>query len=206
MLGGAALFPCGAACPGGVACPGKQHAQGKQHAHCPGGGQHTRKSSILRGSSMLGEHHNMVLKASFHEIEEHFVSGFECDNQLQILLGTAHRKRVQERWCITVTQLPCNTLALLWNGVHCKKELAIFPSPAGMSLTKLSLGGKKLNFSRPGRVWSVTSRLGTGKRPTLFYSVEAARQSNTDPSFRNFFWEGCCVCGVIVCFKINPCG
>jgi hypothetical protein len=28
--------------------------------------------------------------------------------------------------------------------MHCKKELAIFPSPAGMSLTKLSLGGKKL--------------------------------------------------------------
>ncbi len=26
--------------------------------------------------------------------------------------------------------------------VHCKKKLAIFPSPAGMSLTKLSLGGK----------------------------------------------------------------
>ncbi len=55
--------------------------------------------------------------------------------------------------------------------LHCKKELAIFPSPAGMSLTKLSLGGKKLNYSRPGRVWSVTSRLGTGKRLTLFYSV-----------------------------------
>ncbi len=35
---------------------------------------------------------------------------------------------------------------------HCKKELAIFPSPAGMSLIKLSLGGKKLNYSRPGRV------------------------------------------------------
>jgi hypothetical protein len=35
---------------------------------------------------------------------------------------------------------------------HCKKELAIFPSPAGMSLTKLSLGGKKLKYSRPGRV------------------------------------------------------
>ncbi len=51
--------------------------------------------------------------------------------------------------------------------IHCKKELAIFPSPAGMSLTKLSLAGKKLNYSRPGRVWSVTSRLGTGKRLTL---------------------------------------
>jgi hypothetical protein len=25
--------------------------------------------------------------------------------------------------------------------VHCKKELAVFPSPAGMSLTKLFLGG-----------------------------------------------------------------
>ncbi len=25
--------------------------------------------------------------------------------------------------------------------LHCKKRLAIFPSPAGMSLTKLSLGG-----------------------------------------------------------------
>jgi hypothetical protein len=36
--------------------------------------------------------------------------------------------------------------------LHCKKELAIFPSPAGMSLTKLSLGGKKRNFSSPGRV------------------------------------------------------
>ncbi len=36
--------------------------------------------------------------------------------------------------------------------VHCKKELAIFLSPVGMSLTKLSLGGKKLNYSRPGRV------------------------------------------------------
>jgi hypothetical protein len=36
--------------------------------------------------------------------------------------------------------------------IHCKKELAIFPSPVGMSLTKLSLGGKKLNYSRPGRV------------------------------------------------------
>ncbi len=64
--------------------------------------------------------------------------------------------------------------------LHCKKELAIFPSPAGMSLTKLSLGGKKLNYSRPGRVWSVTSRLGTGKRPTLFYSVVLYLQDNLD--------------------------
>jgi hypothetical protein len=36
--------------------------------------------------------------------------------------------------------------------LHCKKEVVIFPSPAGMSLTKLSLGRKKLKYSRPGRV------------------------------------------------------
>jgi hypothetical protein len=55
--------------------------------------------------------------------------------------------------------------------VHCKKELAVFPSPAGMSLIKLFLDGNNLVFSRPERVWSVTSRLGTGKWLTLFYSV-----------------------------------
>jgi hypothetical protein len=55
--------------------------------------------------------------------------------------------------------------------VHCKNELAVFPSPAGMSLIKLFLGGNNLVFSRPERVWSVTSRLGTGKWLTLFYSV-----------------------------------
>jgi hypothetical protein len=31
--------------------------------------------------------------------------------------------------------------------VYLKKTLAIFPSPAGMSLTKLSLGGKNFNDS-----------------------------------------------------------
>jgi hypothetical protein len=56
--------------------------------------------------------------------------------------------------------------------MHCKKELAVFPSPAGMSLIKLFLGGNNLVFSCPERVWSVTSRLGTGKWLTLFYSVE----------------------------------
>ncbi len=68
-------------------------------------------------------------------------------------------------------RVPCQKLRFGTCVSHCKKELAIFPSPAGLSLTKLSLGGKKLNYSRPGRVWSVTSRLGTGKRPTLFYSA-----------------------------------
>jgi hypothetical protein len=54
-----------------------------------------------------------------------------------------------------------------------KKRFAIFPPPAGMSLTKLSLDGNNLYYiySRPGTVWSVTSRLGTGKSVTYIYSV-----------------------------------
>jgi hypothetical protein len=48
-----------------------------------------------------------------------------------------------------------------------------------MSLIKLFLGGNNLVFSRPERVWSVTSRLGTGKWLTLFYSVLQAFDSAT---------------------------
>jgi hypothetical protein len=65
-----------------------------------------------------------------------------------------------------------------WVRLHCKKELAVFPSPAGMSLIKLFLGGNNLVFSRPERVWSVTSRLGTGKWLTLFYSVGTGKPAN----------------------------
>jgi hypothetical protein len=38
----------------------------------------------------------------------------------------------------------------LQNTVHCKKSLAIFPSPAGLSLTKLSLTGNNLIISGKG--------------------------------------------------------
>jgi hypothetical protein len=34
--------------------------------------------------------------------------------------------------------------------IHCKKGLAVFPSPAGMSLTKLFLGGNNLIFPAQG--------------------------------------------------------
>ncbi len=40
-----------------------------------------------------------------------------------------------------------------------------------MSLIKLFLGGNNLVLSRPESFWSVTSRLGTGKWLSLFYSV-----------------------------------
>jgi len=38
--------------------------------------------------------------------------------------------------------------------LYCKKGLALFPSPAGMSLTKLSLAGNNLPISSPRKVWS----------------------------------------------------
>ncbi len=34
--------------------------------------------------------------------------------------------------------------------IHCKKRLAVFPSPAGMSLTKLSLAGDNLIIPAQG--------------------------------------------------------
>jgi hypothetical protein len=49
------------------------------------------------------------------------------------------------------------------------KKVAIFPSPAWILLTKLSLAGN--NYSLPGRVCFVTSRLGTVKSLTFFYNV-----------------------------------
>jgi hypothetical protein len=54
---------------------------------------------------------------------------------------------------------------------HCKKGLSIFPSPAGMPLTKLSLDESNLIPGQGEFGKYVTSRLGTGKPLTFFYSV-----------------------------------
>jgi hypothetical protein len=51
------------------------------------------------------------------------------------------------------------------NKLHCKKWFSIFPSPAGISLTKLSLAGNNC----PANYWLVvTSPLETGKIIDLF--------------------------------------
>ncbi len=55
--------------------------------------------------------------------------------------------------------------------LHGKKKVIGFPVPS-RDVTYQTLPGQELlNYSRPGRVGSVTSRLGTGKPLTLFYSV-----------------------------------
>jgi hypothetical protein len=53
---------------------------------------------------------------------------------------------------------------------HCKKRLQIFPSPAGMSLAKLSLAGIKLIFPDQESLFSDTSA-GDGKIANLNFTV-----------------------------------
>jgi hypothetical protein len=56
-------------------------------------------------------------------------------------------------------------------GVHRKKRFSSFPSPVGMSLPNSPwavIMMSKLNYSYPGGVWLVTSRLETGNSWTFF--------------------------------------
>ncbi len=58
----------------------------------------------------------------------------------------------------------------IWGYLHCKKRLAVFPSPAGMSLTKLSLVGNNLIIPGQGEFGKWHPHLGR-KTANLFYSV-----------------------------------
>ncbi len=62
----------------------------------------------------------------------------------------------------------------LFPSIHRKKRFTSFPSPAGMSLTKLSLGRNNsvmTSLFPPRESLVVTSRLGTGNSRTFFYGV-----------------------------------
>jgi hypothetical protein len=62
--------------------------------------------------------------------------------------------------------------------LHRKKRFTSFPSPAGMSLTKLPLGRNNSvmpSLFPPRESLVVTSRLGTGNSRTFFYGVIVAR-------------------------------
>jgi hypothetical protein len=52
--------------------------------------------------------------------------------------------------------------------LHCKKELAVFPSPAGMSLIKLSLGGNNFSFFPPRESLVSDIPAGDGKMANSF--------------------------------------
>ncbi len=70
---------------------------------------------------------------------------------------------------LRITSHGCDEAGGGWVKAHCKKSLAIFSSPAGLSLTKLSLEGNKLF---PARIFClVTSQLGRGKSLFFLYST-----------------------------------
>jgi hypothetical protein len=63
---------------------------------------------------------------------------------------------------------------LLTHSLHRKKMFTSFPSPAGMSLTKLPLGRNNsvmTSLFPPRESLVVTSRLGTGNFKSFFYGV-----------------------------------
>ncbi len=53
-------------------------------------------------------------------------------------------------------------------GIYIVKKFIDFPVPSRDVTDQTLPGRERLNYSRPGRVWSVTPRLGTGKSITFF--------------------------------------
>jgi hypothetical protein len=51
------------------------------------------------------------------------------------------------------------------------KKVIVFPVPSQDVTNQTFLCRELLNYSRPGKVWLVTSRVGTGKTITFFYSI-----------------------------------
>jgi hypothetical protein len=65
--------------------------------------------------------------------------------------------------------------------IHRKKRFTSFPSPAGMSLTKLPLGRNNsvvTSLFPPRESLVVTSRLGTGNSRTFYYGVRVLSLDN----------------------------
>ncbi len=85
---------------------------------------------------------------------------------------------------LTLCQRVVLNLSIL--SLHCKKRLAIFYVPSRVVANQTLPCRELLNYSLPGRVWLLTSRLGTGKKITLFYSVVY----NTIPfSYESNLWQ-----------------
>ncbi len=65
-----------------------------------------------------------------------------------------------------ISALEVNGQIMVFLALHCKKRLTICPSPAGISLTKLSLGIVKLFLARERLVSDIPA--GDGKLITFF--------------------------------------
>jgi hypothetical protein len=74
------------------------------------------------------------------------------------------------RICSSICTVICISIRIHIT-IHRKKRFTSFPSPAGMSLTKLPLGRNNsvmTSLFPPRESWVVTSRLGTGNLRTFF--------------------------------------
>ncbi len=79
------------------------------------------------------------------------------------------------------------------------KKVYNFPVPSRAVTDQTLPGREKFNYSRPMRVWSVTSRLGTGKSQTFF--LQCTRQTKVCDLFvtshskagRQWAWFSLCV-------------
>ncbi len=57
------------------------------------------------------------------------------------------------------------------SGCYTVKKVSVFPVPSQVVINQTLPGREKFNYFRPERVWLVTSRHGTEKSLTFFYSV-----------------------------------
>jgi hypothetical protein len=80
----------------------------------------------------------------------------------------------EQEVCKPVTNLVCNTVmkkVIFTSKVCTVKKIIVFPVLSRDITNQTHPGREILDYSRPGRVWSVTSHLGAGKTITFFYSV-----------------------------------
>ena len=89
---------------------------------------------------------------------------------------------LKEEFILLGEFLPCCKDSFL---LTLPKKFDDFPIPSpSRDVTNQTLPGwEKFNNSRPGRVWLVTCRLGTGKSLTFFYSVPALPEEGLCPSW-----------------------
>jgi hypothetical protein len=82
----------------------------------------------------------------FFRLEIHASLEYKLFLSRQLLFHLAHTTYLQDSKLFLCFLMQLNKAT----AIHCKKRLPIFPSPAGMSLTKLYLGGKNLIIPRQG--------------------------------------------------------
>jgi hypothetical protein len=83
-------------------------------------------------------------------------------------VGTSRRYRMIERGGYNVVfDL---LLRSQYSHIYTVKKVSDFPVPSRDVTNQTLSGGEQFNYSRPGRVWLVTSQLGTGKSLAFFDS------------------------------------